>query len=439
VRRVLAAVALVLAFAGTAAAARVADPLAPQEWWLSHIGADRAVPPGPGVPITIVDSGVDPTHPEFAARANTTFENDQTVTGGNEFHGTIVASLAAAPENAQGIVGVYPSAALQLYDASQDSRGISNSTAVAGIFAAAEHCPGVINLSFGSVSQDPQLRRAILTAYRNGCLVVAASGNGGATGSPSTYPAAWPHVLTVGSTNANDDVSSFSTTGTDVDLVAPGDAVTAAVPLWRNASGYAGGLQGTSFAAPLVSAAAAWVWTARPDLTVTQLGEVLRHSAHDLGPPGFDARSGWGLLDIPSALAFPTPASDPEEPNDDIDQVRPGLLFEDGMAPLTTTTKVSSRIAGSLDLSEDPRDVYRVWVPARKTVRVSVTAQGRAAARLWGPRTVSIDEGLRARRRDLHGPAVRGERQGFYAYAEVILTGRADTARYTLSITAAKR
>jgi len=439
VRPVLAAVLLVLAFAGTATAARLADPLSAQEWWLSHIGADRATPPGPGVPIAIVDTGVDPTQPELASRANTSYANDQTVTGGGEFHGTAVASLAAAPANAAGIVGVYPDANLWSWDASLDARGISNASAVAGIYAAAQHCPAVINLSFGSVAQDTELQRAILTAYRNGCLVVAASGNSGSFGSPPTYPAAWPHVLTVGATNANDDVSPFSRTGTDVDLVAPGDAVLAAVPLWRSATGYASGLQGTSFSAPLAAAAAAWVWTVRPDLTVTELGEVMRRSARDLGAPGFDAASGWGLLDIPAALAYPTPPVDPEEPNDDVDQVKPGLLFDDGLVPLTTSGKTSSRIAASLDVSEDPRDLYRIWVPAGKTVRATVSADGRAAARLWGPQTVSVDEGLRARRRDLRGPSVRAGQQGFFAYAEVLLTGRADTARYTLSITAARR
>ena len=85
----------------------------PQEWWLAHIGADpAAAPPGPGVPITIVDSGTDPTHPEFAGRPNTTFLNDQTTSGRDEYHGTIVASVAAAPENGVGLAGVYPSAAL---------------------------------------------------------------------------------------------------------------------------------------------------------------------------------------------------------------------------------------------------------------------------------------------------------------------------------------
>lgn len=430
---------LALAFAGTATAARLADPLSPQEWWLSHIGADRATPPGPGVPITIIDTGVDAAHPEFASRPNTAYVNDQTVTGGGEFHGTVVASLAAAPENGEGIVGVYPNAALSIYDASLDARGISNASAVADIFAAAQHCPAVINLSFGSVAQDPELERAILTAYRNGCLVVAASGNSGSFGSPPSYPAAWPHVLTVGASNANDEVSPFSRTGGDVDLVAPGDSVMAAVPTWRSSTGYSSGLQGTSFAAPLAAAAAAWVWTVRPELTVTQLGEVMRHSAHDLGAPGFDASSGWGLLDIPAALAYPAPPTDPGEPNDDVAQVKPGAFFDDGLVPLTTSARTSSRLAGSLDVSEDPRDLYRVWVPAGKTVRATVSADGRAAARLWGPQTTSVDEGLRARRRDLRGPSVRAGRKGFFAYAEVLLTGRADAARYTLSITAAKR
>jgi hypothetical protein len=181
------------------------------------------------------------------------------------------------------------------------------------------------------------------------------------------------------------------------------------------------------------------VWTVRPDLTVTQLGEVMRRSARDLGTLGLDPSSGWGLLDIPAALAYPAPPADPEEPNDDVAQVKPGALFDDGLVPLTTSGKTSSRIAGSLDESEDPRDLYRIWVPAGKTVRATVGADGRAAARLWGPQTLSVDEDVRARRRDLRGPSVRARRKGFFAYAEVLLTGRADTARYTLSITAAKR
>ena len=99
-RRLLAVAAAALALCGAAAAAGIrvtADPLEPQEWWLTAVGANLAQAPGPGVPLTVVDSGVDPTQPEFAGRPNTTFFNTpQTVLGPGEFHGTMVASIAAA-------------------------------------------------------------------------------------------------------------------------------------------------------------------------------------------------------------------------------------------------------------------------------------------------------------------------------------------------------
>jgi hypothetical protein len=246
-------------------------------------------------------------------------------------------------------------------------------------------------------------------------------------------------VLTVAATDANDQVASFSTTGQDVDVAAPGVDITGAVPLSRNPSGFEGSLDGTSFSAPVVAAAAAWVWTVRPSLTVSQLADVLRHSARDIGAPGFDTASGWGIIDIPAALDAPTPAPDPAEPNDDIEQVKPGRLFRAGEPPLTTLARPSIRVAASIDAAEDPHDVYRIWVPARKTVRVSVSAEGRAAARIWGPRTTALDEDLGSRRRDLRGQRVTAGKTGFAAYVEVLLTGRASSASYTLDVTASRR
>ena len=130
---------------------------------------------------------------------------------------------------------------------------------------------------------------------------------------------------------------------------------------------------------------------------------------------------------------------DPGEPNDDVAQVKPGQLFELGEPPLTTTTKPSTRIAATLNASEDPHDLYRIWVPPHKTVRATVAAGGRAAARIWGPKTVSVNEGLAPRRRDLKGQSVRAGNKGFAAYVEVLLTGRSVDASYVLSVTAAKR
>jgi hypothetical protein len=279
----------------------------------------------------------------------------------------------------------------------------------------------------------------VLTAVHYGCLVVASAGNSGDFGSPTTYPASWPHVFTVGATDANDAAASFSTLSPGLDVAAPGVAMTGAVPLSRNPTGFQNGLSGTSFSAPIVTAAAAWVWTLRPTLTVSQLAGVLRAGARDIGAPGFDPASGWGILDIPAALAAPAPPDDPAEPNEDVEQVKPGKLFNLGQPPLTTPAKPSIRIAALLDTAEDPRDLYRIWVPARKTVRVSVAGSGNAAARIWGPKTVRLNEGVQARRRDLKGPSITAGAAGFVAYVEVLLTGRSAGARYTLSVTAAKR
>ena len=435
--------AAVLALIGAGSAqARVdaySDPLAPQEWWLSHIGADRTPPPGPGVPIAIVDSGVDPTQPDFAGRPNTTFLNDQTTLGRDEYHGTAVASVAAAPDNGVGLDGVYPEAALEIWDASPTAFGITDFAAIAGIQAVSAHCPAVINLSFGSTNPDPGLRDAILDAVRQGCLVVAAAGNSGDEGSPPTYPAAWPHVVTVAATDQNDVAADFSTASPSTDVAAPGTAFVADVPTTRNSNGYQADFSGTSFSAPLVSAAAAWIWTVRPTLTVSQLSQILRSTARDIGPPGFDNASGWGIIDIPAALAAPTPPNDPFEPNDDIAQVKPDSLFEEGQPPLSTPTKPSIRLAATLDTGDDPRDVYRLWVPAKRYVHVTVASGGNAAARLWGPQTSSTREGVKSQRRDLRGPKMYGGKRGTAAYVEVLLTGRSPAASYTLAVTVSKK
>lgn len=433
-------VLVALVAAATAGARVEADPFLPQEWWLAHIGADITQAPGPGVPIAIIDSGTDPTHPEFANRPNTTYFNTQSTFGGEEFHGTAVASIAAAPDNGVGIDGVYPNATLEIYDASPSVQGITDFTAILGIEAASAHCPAVINLSFGSTDPDPDLQAAILGAVRAGCLVVAAAGNAGESGSPTTYPASWPHVFTVGATDENDVVTPFTTTGAGMDVVAPGVDIVAAVPTTKDPTGYKSGLAGTSFSAPIVSAAAAWVWTLRPTLSATQLAELLRKSARDIGAPGFDNASGWGVVDVAAALTAPTPPNDPGEPNDDIAQVLPGRLFADGEPPLTTPEKPTTRIAGSLDAADDPRDVYRVWIPAKRVVRVSVSgSSGAAAARIWGPKTVGVDEGLAARRRDLRGPSMTGGKVGVSAYVEVLLTGRSSNTHYVLGVTASKK
>jgi Subtilase family len=422
-RRFLLVLIAALCASGAAAAASAPD------WWIQDVGADQATPPGPGVPIAIVDSGVDPTQPLFAGRAHTTFLNEQTVNGQAEYHGTAVASVA---------LSVYPQAELEAWDASPTGV-ILDFTAAAGISTVAEHCPAVINLSFGNSNVDPILEDAVLEAQRKGCLVVAAAGNGGLNGNPTTFPAGYPHVLTVGASDQNDQVAAFSTAGGGIDLSAPGVGMSASVPLSHDPSGTSTGLAGTSFSAPIVSAAAAWIWTVRPTLDAEQVAAVLRETARDIGAPGFDPGSGFGIVNIPAALAAPTPPPDPREPNDDISEVKPGALFTAGQPALTTPAHIANGIAASLEQTEDPVDVYRVWVPPHRVVRASVASDGTAAARIWGPDTESVDENILLRRRDLKGSSIRGGAKGSFAYVEVALTGASTASSYILKVTASTR
>ena len=120
----------------------------------------------------------------------------------------------------------------------------------------------------------------------------------------------------------------------------------------------------------------------RPELDASQLFEVMRRSAVDIDAPGRDDATGFGLLNVPAALAYAAPVRDPLEPNDDMDYVTPGKTFDNGIPPLTTKAKPSTTLTGRLATVEDPRDVYRVFVPARGTITVKAGGRGVGARAL---------------------------------------------------------
>jgi subtilisin family serine protease len=408
------------------------------EWWRAAIGADAAPAPGPGKPVTIVDSGLDITHREFASRPNTTLLNDQTTSFEDDDHGTEVASVIAADV---GMTGVYPQAVLRSYDASPLGF-ITAGDAVAGIMAASRGGPGVINLSFGGEEDDPLVHQAVLVAFRRGSLVVASAGNDGLAGNPLSYPASYPHVLTVAATDQTGVVASFSSQSNFVDLAAPGRHIFVAEPVFDDPSGYIFA-SGTSFSAPMVSAAAAWVWTVRPELDNTQLFDIMRFSAHDINAPGYDRATGFGLLNIPSALAYAAPARDPLEPNDDIDEVSTTGIFSGGQPAILTPKRRTVTFVARVDRHEDPHDVYRAFVPAHGSITARASDGGvdlrifRSGARDIGAKAAAIS------RKAGSAPDVATVRntgkRGVYFYVEIRPDAATLRTSYTLKVTASVR
>jgi hypothetical protein len=232
-------------------------------------------------------------------------------------------------------------------------------------------------MSYGSPQRCTAEEQQVLRAVKAGAIAVAASGNEFNEGNPLEFPASLPHVLTVAATDQENDPTFFSNENAAVDLAAPGIGILTAVPAGTDKDGpnqdgadFGVGftlVSGTSFAAPMVSAAIAWVRAARPDLTPFQASQVVRLGAVDVGKRGYDNATGFGLLSLPGALGRSAPADDPLEPNDDIRYVS-GRAFRD-LAPALYNGRPAS-IAATADVAEDPIDVYRVKVRAGQKLRL---------------------------------------------------------------------
>jgi hypothetical protein len=430
------------------------DPLQADEWWRSQVGIDGLTPPGPGVPVTIVDSGVDVDHPEFAGRPDTVMLNPQEPTGYGGHHGTMVASVIAAPANGVGALGIYPQAVLRSWDiAIGAGNELSTSEIVSGVLSAARAGRGVINLSVGGDVPERSTELAVDEAVGLGSLVVAASGNDGDRGNGLGYPAAFPHVLTVGATGRNGAVTSFSSRSAYVDLVAPGEDIVVATPDVRSGEVvltaaptvaptwvYA---DGTSFSTPLVAGAAAWLWTARPTLQADQVAEILRRSAKDVGTAGRDRESGFGMLNVAAALSYAIPARDAFEPNDDVDEVDPsGDRYFSKQPPLTTKAKRRAKQTGRIDRYEDPRDVFRVWLPANRMVAVALSSSTDGSLALYRSGVSSVvgrfAADYRLVRAETKGASerltFRNTKAGRWAYLAVSLPGGTVDATYSLTV-----
>jgi hypothetical protein len=317
--------------------------------------------PAPGPPIAVIDDRIDAATADVGP--STRFLNDGALAGA---HGTEVASVAAGLANGSGVTGIFPGAPLLSY-----GTDLSCADVARGIEAARAAGARVVNLSLGGPGECLALTIAVQRAFAADAVVVAAAGNEFAEGNPVIFPAASPHVLSVAALDQDGRPSEFSTANAAVDVAAPGVAIPVATPLAFDRDGLRDGIglaDGTSFSAPIVSGLVAWLQAARPGLAAGQYADLARAGAVDLGAPGYDADTGFGRVNLPGSLAAGVPRNDPFEPNDGITYVNGVVLGRTAKAVYTGTR--TRRLRASIDRVEDPVDVYRIRIPARRAVAV---------------------------------------------------------------------
>ncbi len=294
----------------------------------------RALEPGdPTLIIGVVDSGVRLDHPEFSGRLRAGLDLVEVLEGApdgltligdmrdrdripddEQGHGTACAGLIGArglrvPPGLAGLAQILPIrvlAAAREINAPPDviSEAIGSLADIdAGFKSAIDLGARVLNLSFGTPASallpGEPVPHAELVRYalaRN-CLLIAAAGNSGI--SERYFPACLPGVIAVGAVDAHDQPASFTTRGAHVALCAPGTAIPVV-----GLNGYCT-MSGTSFAAPLVTAACALLMAraARQScwLPVSAARLALCQSARSFS--NTTVGCGSGILDVPAALA----------------------------------------------------------------------------------------------------------------------------------------
>ncbi len=312
---------------------------APEAW--SNVAADRAAG-GKGVIVAVLDTGVAYANrgpflrsPDFSPYE---FVQGYDFIGRDPFpndrngHGTFVAgTIAEASNNHLGLTGLAFAARIMPVRVLDTQGEGEASTIAAGVRFAVRHGARIINLSLEfspniTASDIPELIEAIRYAHRKGVLVVAAAGNEGH--SAIAYPARAPDVIAVGATTEHGCLADYSNEGSGLTLVAPGGGSDANLtgdpnchpeqPPGRSIYqetftgssvrrfGLPSGYEGTSMAAPHVSATAALIIASgvlgrHP--TPAQITARLRATARELGGGGDERLYGVGLVNAGAATA----------------------------------------------------------------------------------------------------------------------------------------
>lgn len=263
-----------------------------------------------GIVIGIVDTGSDLTHEDLsssiiggidligASAASPRQDDNPGVTRPLNDHGVHVSGLAAAlSNNNKGIASISSNAKLLIVKVAADDNAEDIYYGYDGIKYAVDNGANIVNCSWGSQERSLYGEDVVNYAISKGSLIVAAAGNHNV--STPDYPAGYKGVMAVANVGASDRKAGTSNFGGFVSISAPGEGIFST--RFPNTYGY---LSGTSMATPIVSSAAALVKSYRTDLSMQQIGELLRVTADDIDDQNeaYAQRLGKGRLNVFRAL-----------------------------------------------------------------------------------------------------------------------------------------
>jgi type VII secretion-associated serine protease mycosin len=290
----------------------VGDSVRDDQWYLKTLDVAGAwtYASGAGVTVAVIDSGVDSTHADLQGQVlpgldlvDSKGDGDTDLVG----HGTTVSAIIAGRgDDTAGIIGIAPKAKILPVRVLDEENRYNDAIIVAkGVRWAVDHGARVINLSLGGNGSSATLAAALDYAFAKDVVVVACTGNTSASpDSEVWYPAREPGVLAVAGMQKDTDLLwDGSITGQQTVVTAPATQLVGA----QSGGGY-WKVQGTSFAAPMVSGTAALIRSRWPTMPAGEVINRIIRTATDRGPTGRDATYGFGEINPTGALTASVPA-----------------------------------------------------------------------------------------------------------------------------------